>query len=151
VLIRDAVEKDMPGILSLIKELAAFEKAPEAVIVTVNDLARDGFGSKPLFKAWVAELNGEIIGMALTYTGYSTWKGKLLYLDDIIVREAARSKGTGRLLLDEVIKYAAKENARVLKWQVLRWNKDAIRFYQRNKNVVFDDEWVDCKLYEFNV
>lgn len=141
----------MPGILSLIKELAAFEKAPEAVIVTVNDLARDGFGSKPLFKAWVAELNGEIIGMALTYTGYSTWKGKLLYLDDIIVREAARSKGTGRLLLDEVIKYAAKENARVLKWQVLRWNKDAIRFYQRNKNVVFDDEWVDCKLYEFNV
>lgn len=151
MLIRDAVEKDMPGILSLIKELAAFEKAPEAVIVTVNDLARDGFGSKPLFKAWVAELNGEIIGMALTYTGYSTWKGKLLYLDDIIVREAARSKGTGRLLLDEVIKYAAKENARVLKWQVLRWNKDAIRFYQRNKNVVFDDEWVDCKLYEFNV
>lgn len=151
MLIRDAVEKDMPGILSLIKELAAFEKAPEAVIVTVNDLARDGFGSKPLFKVWVAELNGEIIGMALTYTGYSTWKGKLLYLDDIIVREAARSKGTGRLLLDEVIKYAAKENARVLKWQVLRWNKDAIRFYQRNKNVVFDDEWVDCKLYEFNV
>ncbi len=138
--IRDADKGDMPALVSLIKELAHFEKAPDAVIVTVNDLVRDGFGKKPCFKSFVAELDGEVIGMALVYTGYSTWKGKMVYLDDLIVKESHRNKGIGKLLLDEVIRYAAKEKARVLKWQVLRWNKDAIRFYKRYNNIVFDDE-----------
>lgn len=146
ITVRDAVKGDMPAVLSLIKDLAEFEKSPEAVIVTVDDLVQDGFGEKPLFRAFVAEMNDEVAGMALTYIGYSTWKGKLLYLDDIVVREKHRSKGIGKLLLDRVIAYAASEKARVLKWQVLRWNKDAIRFYKRYDNVVFDDEWVDCKL-----
>ena len=148
VKIRDANKADMPAIVSLIKELAHFEKAPDAVIVTVNDLIRDGFGKNHFFKSYVAELNGEVIGMALYYTGYSTWKGKLVYLDDLIVKELHRNKGIGKLLLDEVIRYSVKENARVLKWQVLRWNKDAIRFYKRYNNIVFDDEWVDCKMYD---
>lgn len=146
--IRAAFAADIPEVLSLIKELAEFEKAPEAVSITADDLTRDGFGEKPLFKVFIAEIDNEVAGMALIYTGYSTWKGKLLYLDDIIVRERHRSKGIGKLLLDRVIQFAAKENARVLKWQVLRWNKDAIRFYKRFEHVVFDDEWVDCKLYQ---
>lgn len=146
--VREALPADMEAVLSLIQDLAEFEKAPEQVIVTVDDLKRDGFGEKQFFKAFVAEVDGEVVGIALTYLGYSTWKGKLLYLDDIVVREHLRSKGIGRQLFDRVIQYGAQENARVLKWQVLRWNKDAIRFYKRYDNVVFDDEWVDCKLYE---
>jgi GNAT superfamily N-acetyltransferase len=147
VKIRDAKKKDMPALVSLIKELAHFEKAPDAVIVTVNDLVHDGFGEKPCFKSYVAELDGEVVGMALFYTGYSTWKGKLVYLDDLIVKESHRNKGIGKMLMDEVIRFAAKENARMLKWQVLRWNKNAIRFYKRYQNIIFDDEWVDCKMY----
>jgi len=138
----------MAAVLGLIRELAIFEKAPDAVIVTERDLKKDGFGKKPLFKVFIAELSKEVVGMALVYTGYSTWKGKLVYLDDLIVKNEHRNKGIGKLLLDEVIRYAANENARVLKWQVLRWNKDAIRFYKRYDNIVFDDEWVDCKMYE---
>ncbi|HXH18170.1 MAG TPA: GNAT family N-acetyltransferase [Chitinophagales bacterium] len=138
----------MPAVLGLIRELALFEKAPDAVIVSVKDLVRDGFGRKPLFKAFVAENEKGIVGMALLYTGYSTWKGKLVYLDDLIVKASERNKGIGKLLMDEVIHYASKEKARVLKWQVLRWNKDAIRFYKRYGNIVFDDEWVDCKMYK---
>jgi ribosomal protein S18 acetylase RimI-like enzyme len=152
VKIRNARKSDMSAVLGLIRELAIFEKAPDAVIVTVKDLQKDGFGKKPLFKVFIAELDSEVVGMALIYIGYSTWKGKLIYLDDLIVKKAHRNKGVGRMLLDEVIRYAAKEKARVLKWQVLRWNKDAIRFYKRYNNIVFDDEWVDCKMYpEFKV
>jgi len=147
VRIRNGEKKDMPAVLGLIRELAIFEKAPDEVIVTVNDLIKDGFGKKPLFKVFVAEINKKVVGMALLYTGYSTWKGKLVYLDDLIVQNAYRSRGIGKMLLDEVIVYAAKQNARVLKWQVLRWNKDAIRFYRRYNNIVFDDGWVDCKMY----
>ncbi len=147
ITVRAATATDMPAALSLIKDLAEFENAPEAVILTLDDLTKDGFGEKPLFKAFVAELNNEVVGMALTYIGYSTWKGKLVYLDDIVVREKHRSKGIGELLFNRVIEYATNEKARVLKWQVLRWNKDAIRFYERFSNVVFDDEWVDCKLH----
>ncbi len=148
VKIRKAQKRDMAAVLRLIRELAIFEKAPDAVIVTVKDLKKDGFGKRPLFKTFVAELSNEVVGMALVYTGYSTWKGKLVYLDDLIVKNEHRNKGIGKLLLDEVIRYAAKENARVLKWQVLRWNKGAIRFYKRHNNIVFDDEWVDCKMYK---
>ena len=144
--IRQAKKSDLADVLALIKELALFEKAPEAVIVTVGDLNKDGFGKKPLFKVFVAEINKAVVGMALLYTGYSTWKGKLIYLDDLIVKETHRNKGIGKMLLDEAILYAAKEKARVLKWQVLRWNKDAIRFYKRYDNIIFDDEWVDCKM-----
>lgn len=152
VKIRNAQKRDMAAVLGLIRELAIFEKAPDAVIVTEKDLMKDGFGKKPLFKAFVAELSKEVVGMALVYTGYSTWKGKLVYLDDLIVKNEHRNKGIGKLLLDEVICYAAKEGARILKWQVLRWNKNAIRFYKRYENIIFDDEWVDCKMYpEFNV
>jgi ribosomal protein S18 acetylase RimI-like enzyme len=147
VKIRAARKSDMKAALSLIKELALFEKAPAEVIVTVKDLERDGFGRKPLFRVFVAEENKEVVGMALLYTGYSTWKGRLVYLDDLIVKESHRSRGIGKLLMDEAIRYAARQNARVMKWQVLRWNKDAIRFYKRYDGVAFDDEWVDCKIF----
>src|SRR5437867_858708 len=94
--IRNARKTDMPAVVSLIKELAHFEKAPDAVIVTSDDLVQDGFGEKPCFKAYIAELDGEIVGMALFYIGYSTWRGKLVYLDDLIVREEHRNKGIGK-------------------------------------------------------
>ncbi len=149
--VRPAAQSDMPAVLSHIRELALFEKHPEAVTISLDDLIRDGFGEKPIFKAFVAEVKNEVVGIGFTYTGYSTWKGKLIYLEDLIVREAHRGKGIGKLLLDTVIEYAAAENARVLKWQVLRWNKDAIRFYSRYNNMIFDDEWVDCKLHKFEV
>ncbi|GIV32714.1 MAG: N-acetyltransferase [Chitinophagales bacterium] len=148
VLIRDARKSDLPAILALIKELAEFEKAPNEVSVTLTELENDGFGDKPLFRCFVAELNLEVVGMALAYIGYSTWKGKLLYLDDIIVTGRHRNRGIGKLLMDKVINLAIAENANMLKWQVLRWNTDAIRFYKRLKNVVFDDEWVDCKMFK---
>jgi len=146
--IRNARKTDMPAVLGLIRELAIFEKASDAVIVTVSDLKKDGFRKTSLFKVFIAELNKEIVGMALIYSGYSTWKGKLIYLDDLIVRDKHRNKGIGKMLLDKIIQYAAMKNARVLKWQVLRWNENAIRFYKRYDNVAFDDEWVDCKMYK---
>lgn len=147
VKIRSARKSDMAEVLSMIKELAEFEKAPEEVIVKVKNLKRDGFGKKPLFKVFIAELNKSVAGMALFYTGYSTWKGKLVYLDDLIVKNEHRNKGIGKLLLDKVIRYAENEKVGMLKWQVLRWNKDAIRFYNRFEKVVFDDEWVNCKIF----
>ena len=146
--IRKARKADMKAVLGLINDLAVFEKAPNALIVTENDLVKDGFGKSPLFNVFIAEVKKEVVGMALIYTGYSTWKGKLIYLDDLIVKEEYRNRGIGKLLLDKVIEYATKRKARVLKWQVLRWNKDAIRFYNKYDSVVYDDEWVDCKMYE---
>ena len=137
----------MYEVLSLIKELAEFEKAPDEVYVTVTDLVRDGFSERPDFNTLVAEINGKIVGLAFFFIGYSTWKGKMVFIDDLIVQEVWRKKGIGASLLDAVIEFAGKINASVIKWQVLNWNKPAIDFYKRY-DVAFDDEWVDCKMYK---
>ncbi len=129
----------MPAVLSLIQELAVFEKEPDAVVVTVADLERDGFGEKSLFHTFVAEMNGEIIGMALYYNRYSTWKGKTIHLEDLIVKEAHRGTGAGLALYTEIIKQGKKDNVRRLEWNVLDWNEPAIRFYEKSGAKVLDD------------
>lgn len=129
----------MPAVLSLIQELAVFEKEPDAVVVTVADLERDGFGENPLFQTFVAETNGEIIGMALYYYRYSTWKGKTIHLEDLIVREAHRGTGAGLGLYTEIMKQGQKDGVRRIEWNVLDWNEPAIRFYEKSGAKVLED------------
>ena len=129
----------MTAVLGLIQELAVFEKEPDAVVVTVADLERDGFGEKPLFQTVVAELNGEIIGMALYYYRYSTWKGKTIHLEDLIVKEAHRGTGAGLALYTEIMKQGKKDGVRRIEWNVLDWNEPAIRFYEKSGAKLLDD------------
>jgi GNAT superfamily N-acetyltransferase len=139
MIIRKATAEDMPSVLELIQELATFEKEPDAVVVTVDDLVRDGFGTDPLFYAFVAEVNHEIIGMALYYFRYSTWKGKTIHLEDLIVKEEKRGIGAGFALYSEIIKQGKKENVRRIEWNVLDWNTPAIDFYNKSGAKLLDD------------
>lgn len=146
-MIRKAVKSDVPAILGLIKELATYEKEPDAVEVTVAEMEADGFGPDAIYSAYVAEIDGQIIGMALYYIKYSTWKGKAIYLDDIIVTEKHRRSGIGGKLFEEVVKTGKKMGVRKIDWQVLHWNEPAIEFYKKY-NTVFSKEWVNCTLYQ---
>lgn len=130
VRIRKAASTDMEGVLHLVWELAVFEKEPDAVEVTVADLIRDGFGNNPRFQCWVAERGEKLVGMALVYPRYSTWKGRVIHLEDLIVTESERGNGVGTALLDEVVKYASKLGVKRLSWEVLDWNEGAISFYE---------------------
>lgn len=137
--IRDAKKEDMNQVLNLIQELAVFEKEGNAVEVTEADLMRDGFGSKILFKCFVAEVNDVIKGMALVYPRYSTWKGPIIHLEDLIVTEKMRGTGMGTALLNEVVKYGASLGVRRINWEVLDWNEPAIKFYEsKGANVMRD-------------
>ena len=128
--IRKGTPQDMPSVLKLIQELAIFEKEPEAVAITVEDLVHDGFGANPLFGLFVAEddLN-QIVGMALYHYKYSTWKGKTIHLEDLIVTESFRGCGIGKALLSKMVDLAREEKVKRLEWNVLDWNKPAIDFY----------------------
>lgn len=137
--IRKAEKKDMPSVLNLIKELAVFEKEPEAVEVNVEDLENSGFGPKPLFTCFVAEVDGKIEGMALVYFRYSTWKGKTVHLEDLIVREEMRGKGLGSLLYTKVIEYAREQGVKRTEWVVLDWNAPAIKFYEKSGATILKD------------
>ena len=137
--IRKATEKDMPFVLELIQELAIFEKEPDAVVVTVDDLVRDGFSEQPLFQCFVAEVENEIIGMALYYYRYSTWKGKTIHLEDLIVKESKRGTGAGFALYKEIIQQGKAENVRRIEWNVLDWNTPAIDFYEKSGAKVLGD------------
>jgi len=137
--IRKGTPEDMPAVLELIKELAAFEKEPEAVVVTADDLLRDGFGSNPLFHTFVAEVEGEIVGMALYYYRYSTWKGKTIHLEDLIVKEKMRGTGIGMALYTEIMKQGKADGVRRIEWNVLDWNRNAIDFYEKSGARVLDD------------
>ena len=145
--IRKGDKNDIPGMFRLVKELAEFERAPEAVVNTEKMLLEDGFGKNSIYKVFVAEevATGDIIGMALYYTAYSTWKGKMFYLDDLVVTEPFRKYGIGRKLMNEVLKDAHEKEVNMIKWQVLEWNTPAINFY-KSMNVEFDAEWIDCKM-----
>ena len=145
-LIRKGTKQDLPSVLNLINELALFEKAPEQVTNTIKDMEEDGFGNNPVFNFYVAELNNKIIGIAVYFIKYSTWKGKGLYLDDLFVTEKFRGKGIGKKLFDIIIEEAKKINAKQLHWQVLDWNTPAIDFYKKY-GVTIDAEWLDCKLH----
>ncbi len=137
--IRKATKNDMPSVLELIQELATFEKEPDAVVVTVDDLVRDGFSENPLFQCFVAEVDNEIIGMALYYYRYSTWKGKTIHLEDLIVKENKRGTGAGFALYKEIIKQGKAENVRRIEWNVLDWNTLAIDFYEKSGAKVLGD------------
>lgn len=145
--IRKAHEEDMGEVLKLIKELAEFEKEPEAVIIDKNDLIRDGFSKHPYFQCFVAEADGNIEGMALIYFRYSTWKGKTVHLEDLIVRKEFRGKGLGSALYTQVIKFAANEKVKRTEWVVLNWNKDAADFYRRSGADVMGD-WDTVQMNE---
>lgn len=139
MIIRKTLKKDMPCVLELIQELAIFEKEPDAVVVTVDDLVRDGFSEQPLFQCFVAEVENEIIGMALFYYRYSTWKGKTLHLEDLIVKESKRGTGAGFALYKEIIQQGKVENVRRIEWNVLDWNTPAIDFYEKSGAKVLGD------------
>jgi len=149
-IIRKGRKEDIPDVLNLIRELALFEKAPEEVTNTEADMLRDGFGQHPVFYLLIAETEGKVTGMAIYFLKYSTWKGKGIYLDDIVVNEQYRGNGIGALLLNGVIQHAAELGAKQLHWQVLDWNEPAIRFYKKY-NASFDGEWVNCKLTELQI
>jgi len=130
IILREAKKTDMESVLFLIKELATFEKETNAVEVTEKDLIRDGFGDRPAFKVFVAEEANEIIGMALFYERYSTWKGRSIHLEDLIVRHEHRNKGIGKALYTKVLSYAYDQKLKRVSWEVLDWNKVAIDFYK---------------------
>ncbi|EGV43777.1 GNAT family N-acetyltransferase [Bizionia argentinensis JUB59] len=139
ILVRDAKKADMKSVLKLINELAVYEKEPDAVEVTVADLENHGFGDNPAFHCFVAEINEEIVGIALVYMRYSTWKGRVLHLEDLVVSQAKRGFGIGTVLLDEVVKYGSTLGVKRICWEVLDWNEPAISFYeQKGANVMRD-------------
>ncbi len=145
-LLRRGAEADLPQVLALIQELAVFEKAPDAVTNTLAEMRRDGFGPAPIFGFFVLEnAEQQLIGLALFYTAYSTWKGRMLYLEDLVVTEAARRGGLGRLLFDAVVAEARATGAHRLKWQVLDWNEPAIGFYQK-LGATIENEWLNGNL-----
>lgn len=129
--IRKATKNDMPQVVHLIKELAEFEKEVEAVEVTVETLQNDGFGEHPAFECFVAEINNNVEGIALVYQRYSTWKGKALHLEDLIISHKFRGSGMGTALLDEVVKYGYRLGVKRINWEVLDWNEPAITFYEK--------------------
>ena len=145
--IRKGKIEDMPAVLGLIKELATFEKEPNAVVVTVADLERDGFGESPLFHTFIAEEKEEIVGMALYYYRYSTWKGKTIHLEDLIVKEEKRGAGLGFKLYSEVIAQGKCDGVRRIEWNVLDWNAPAIEFYEKSGAKVFKD-WLVAQMDE---
>ena len=144
---RLATKQDMPRVLELIQELATFEKEEDAVEISKSDLENDGFGDQPKFICFVSEIENTIEGIALVYPRYSTWKGEILHLEDLIVSEKCRGKGIGSLLLDTVVKYGEELGVKRISWEVLDWNESAITFYEskgadvkRDWNVVHLDE-----------
>jgi GNAT superfamily N-acetyltransferase len=143
--IRNAVKADCPAMMDLIRELAIFEKAPEQVTVSLSHFEESGFGEKPVWWAFVAEIDGVIVAMALYYIRYSTWKGQRMYLEDIIVSEAYRGQGLGAALMEALISEAKAKQFKGMIWQVLDWNEPAIQFYKKYQ-AHFDPEWINVSL-----
>jgi GNAT superfamily N-acetyltransferase len=143
--IRMARQEDMTAVHALIKELAVYEKAEQEVVTTVESMIEDGFGPQPLFECLVAEMEEKIVGIALYYWRYSTWKGRCLYLEDFVVREEQRGHGIGKALFEQLYSIAEQHGAALITWQVLDWNEPAIRFYKR-LGAELDPEWLNGKL-----
>lgn len=137
--IRKAQAEDMPAVLALITELAVFEKEPNAVQISVDTLITHGTGPNPLFTCFVAENEGKIVGMALVYYRFSTWEGKSLHLEDLIISENYRGKGYGKALYDEVMRYAVSKGVNRVEWVVLDWNTPAIKFYENSGALLLKD------------
>lgn len=157
--IRKGNQEDMEGVLALIQELADFEKEPDAVLITVEDLVRDGFGENPLFHVFVAEVENdasnseqpkEIVGIALYYYRYSTWKGKIIHLEDLVVKDKMRGTGLGYALYSEIIKQGKRDNVRRIDWHVLDWNTPAIDFYEKTGAKVLKN-WYLAQMNETSI
>ena len=145
IIIRKGVETDLEQVLILVKELATYEKAPDEVEVTIEEMHNWGFGKDKLFEFFVAEQQHKIVGIALYYYKYSTWKGKCLFLEDIIITESYRRYGLGSKLFNKVVLVAKQQQVRRMEWQVLDWNQPAIDFYKKYK-ASLDAEWLNGKL-----
>lgn len=145
VTIRKGTFSDLPDVLGLIKELADFEKSLHEVTLSLEDLQQDGFGEHPYYWFLVAQHQSKIIGMSFYFIRYSTWKGRFLFLEDFVVKEAYRNKGVGAMLFEETIRQAQILNVKGMIWQVLDWNQDAIRFYKKYKADI-SSEWYNGKL-----
>lgn len=143
--IRRAVKEDCPRLLELIRELAEFERAPQEVTVSLDHFTQSGFGLQPVWWAFVVTVDGQVEGFALWYIRYSTWKGQRLYLEDLIVTQAMRGRGLGKLLFDRLIREMQEQNYSGMVWQVLDWNEAAINFYKKYK-ADFDAGWVNCSI-----
>lgn len=148
--IRKGKPEDMKSVLELIQELAIFEKEPDAVLITEDDLVRDGFGENPLFHVFVAEVEKEIVGIALYYYRYSSWKGKTIHLEDLIVKDKMRGSGLGFALYSEIIKQGKKDNVRRIDWNVLDWNTPAVNFYENSGAKVLK-EWRVVQMDEIGI
>ena len=144
-IIRKGKEEDLPQVLDLIKELAEYEKMPEEVDNTVERMLEDGFGKTPIFGFEVAEKAGKVIGCAIYYIKYSTWKGKKFYLEDLIVTEAERGNKVGKALFERCLELTREAGAYCMLWQVIDWNELAINFYKKYKTE-FTAVWIDCSL-----
>lgn len=145
VRIREARIADCPRLMELVRELAVYEREPEAVTVSLQHFEESGFGERPVWWAIVAETDGIIVGFALYYIRYSTWKGQRMYLEDLIVTEEYRGRGIGKKLLDELIEVAKAKGFSGMLWQVLDWNEPAINFYKKY-HAKFDPEWVNVSI-----
>ena len=143
--IRPGTKQDLPAILELIRELAIYEHAEHEVKNTVAMMEEDGFGAHPVFGSFVAEVDGSIIGITIYYYRYSTWKGRRLWLEDIIVTESMRGKGIGKLLFERVMRKTVEDGCTGMMWQVLDWNTPSIEFYKRY-DARLDPEWINCHL-----
>lgn len=144
-MIRRAIKEDCPQLLDLVRELAVYEKAPDEVTITLDEFTDAGFGPTPVWKAFVAEADGKVVGFALYYIRFSTWKGCRLYLEDFLVTENHRGKGIGKLLFETILEEAKSLNFNGMNWQVLDWNQPGINFYDKYK-AVYDAGWLNASL-----
>jgi GNAT superfamily N-acetyltransferase len=149
-IIRKGEKKDMASVLNLIRELAAYEKEPDAVQVTVDDLIKYGFKENPEFNIFVAEIEGTIQGMALFYNRFSTWDGPSLHLEDLIVTKKYRGEGIGKALYDKVLEFGLKSGKKRIEWVVLDWNTPAINFY-KSTGATMLEEWNICQMWEKDI
>lgn len=145
VIIREARIADCPRLMELVRELAVYEREPEAVTASLQHFEESGFGEQSVWWAIVAETDGIIVGFALYYIRYSTWKGQRMYLEDLIVTDEYRGRGIGKKLLDELIEVAKAKGFSGMLWQVLDWNEPAINFYKKY-NANFDPQWVNVSV-----
>jgi GNAT superfamily N-acetyltransferase len=144
-IIRPGTREDVNAVMALVHELAIYEKAPQEVTNNATRMLKDGFGENPLFSLWVATIDNRVVGMALCYIRYSTWKGPMLYLEDFYVQEAHRGQHIGHQLFEICLAHARNQGLAGICWQVLDWNEPALNFY-RKYNAHLDAEWINGKI-----